>query len=265
MTTLAPATADQLTLADELLAELPALPQVEQTTTRQHVICLCAPWARREAARYRGTGESMDDLSQVAMVGLILAVDRFDPSRRVPFRHFALPTISGELKKHFRDKGWSMHVSRRVQELYQEVRTAEPEVAQTLGRTPTDRDLAEHLHLPDADVRAARQGELAFRARSLNRPTFGDGEAGELLDTVGGPDSSIESIADRDALRRSIALLPERLRTILAMRFVDEFTQCQIADKMGISQMHVSRLIARSLRLLRDHMEADTPTLMGVA
>jgi RNA polymerase sigma-B factor len=194
---------------------------------------------------------------QCATVGLILAVDRFDPDRGIPFKHFALPTITGELKRHFRDRGWGVKVSRRVQELYQEVRQAEPELAQRLGRLPSTADLAEHLNLSEPDVQAARRGEAAHATLSLNWPTAGDDDMVELGERIGGLDQAIEAVPDRDALHRAWPLLPKRLRDILTLRFLDELSQCQIADKMGISQMHVSRLITRSLTLLRRYMTAE--------
>jgi RNA polymerase sigma-B factor len=252
--------ADGWPAADTLLAALAALRPTdpERARLRCTIISQCAQAARREATRYRNTGEPMDDLVQVATVGLILAVDRFDPARGIPFKHFALPTITGELKRHFRDKGWGVKVSRRVQELYQEVRRAEPELAQRLGRQPTTPDLAEHLGLSEDDVRAARQGEAVHTTRSLNWPAYGDEDMAELGERIGGLDPAIEAVADRDALHRAWPLLPKRLRNILTLRFVDELSQSQIADKMGVSQMHVSRLITRSLTLLRRYMTAET-------
>jgi RNA polymerase sigma-B factor len=221
---------------------------------------MCTPWARREAARYRHGAESRDDLEQVALVGLILAVDRYDPDRETPFRYFALPTIGGEIKRYFRDRGWSVRVSRRVQELCLEVRQAEPELTQLLGRAPTDRDLAKHLNLREEHVQQAREGARLYRSHSLNRPCADDAST-ELGDTLGHNDPAIDRIADHDALRRALHVLPERLRMLLSLRYLDELTQCQIADKMGISQMHVSRLLARALSTLREHMAAESPTL----
>jgi len=243
---------------DSLLAELgqmsrddPARPRL-----REYIICRCAPAARREAMRYRNTGEPIDDLVQVATLGLILAVDRYDASRGIPFRHFAVPTILGELKRHFRDKGWAVKVSRRMQELYQEVRAAEPVLAQRLQRLPTTADLAAHLNISEEEVRRAREGEAVHSARSLNWPGYGDDDVAEVGEVIGSPDKDIEAIADRDALQRAWPKLPERLRTMLTLRFVEEMSQSQIGDKLGISQMHVSRQLARSLALLRRLMSA---------
>jgi len=250
--------------ADSVLAQIAALPtsHPDRIRLREQVICRCAPEARREAGRYRNTGQPLDDLLQVATLGLILAVDRFDPSRGIPFKYFALPTITGELKRHLRDKGWAIKVSRRMQELHQEVRRAEPLLAQQLGHMPTSHDLAEHLGLSEEDIGVARHGAAAFVAHSLNYPTFGEDDGGELGDSLGSPDHALELLPDHDALVRAWPLLPERVRAILTMRFVDELTQSQIADKFGISQMHVSRLITRGLARLRRHMTAENPGLV---
>jgi RNA polymerase sigma-B factor len=252
---------DAWAAADPLLARMHRLRRTDPNRVglRQQVICQCAPEARREAGRYRHTGEALEDLVQVATVGLILAVDRYDPRRGVAFKHFALPTITGELKRHFRDKTWGVRVSRRVQELYQEVRRAEPLLAQQLGRIPRTADLAASLQLSEEDIRAARAGEAAYSTRSLNYPVFGDENTDEVGERLGGPDRAIEFVADHDALQRAWPLLPPRLRTILVLRFVDELSQSQIADKLGISQMHVSRLITRGLGTLRRHIMADAP------
>jgi RNA polymerase sigma-B factor len=252
---------DALDEADETLAELAGMDPADpaRSRLREQIIYRCIPVARREAGRYRHAGESMDDLVQVATIGLIHAVDRFDPSRGVPFRHFAVPTITGELKKYFRDKGWSVRVSRRVQELHQEVSRAEPELAQRLCRTPTVADLASHLKLSERDVLAARGGAAAYRARSLNWRAQDDDDAAELGDLLGIEDRDLEGIADREALRQALRILPQRLRSLLSLRFEENLTQAQIASQVGVSQMHVSRLINRALSMLRGHMLAERP------
>jgi RNA polymerase sigma-B factor len=243
---------------DSLLAEMGQRPREDPTRARlrEHIICRCAPAARREAMRYRNTGEPIDDLVQVATLGLILAVDRYDAGRGIPFRHFAVPTILGELRRHFRDKGWAVKVSRRMQELYQEVRAAEPMLAQRLQRLPTTADLAQHLQISEEEVRRAREGEAVHSARSLNWPGYGDDDVAEVGEVIGCLDKDIEAVADRDALHRAWPKLPERLRTMLTLRFVEEMSQSQIGDKLGISQMHVSRQLTRSLAMLRRLMSA---------
>lgn len=250
---------------EPLLATLTTMRETDpnRARLRHHIICQCLHAARREANRYRHTGESFDDLVQVATLGLILAIDRYDPERGIPFKHFAVPTITGELKRHFRDKSWSVKVSRRIQELHQTVRRAEPELAQRIGRMPTIADLAQHLNISSDDVEAARRGDAAYTTRSLSWPVAGDDDRRELGEVFGEPDRAIEAVADHDALRRALPLLPDRLRLIVSLRFVDELSQSQIADKVGISQMHVSRLLNRSLTLLRRHMTADEPTALA--
>jgi RNA polymerase sigma-B factor len=241
---------------DTLLAELGELAPGDPARgrLREYIICRAAPAARREAMRYRHTGEPVEDVVQVALLGLVLAVDRYDAGRGIPLRHFAVPTILGELRRHFRDKGWAVKVSRRMQELYQEVRAAEPALAQRLQRTPTTADLARHLQVSEEEIRQAREGEAVHSTRSFDWPGHSDDDPAELSEVIGGLDKDIEAIADRDALRRAWSTLPERLRTMLSMRFVEEMSQTQIGDKLGISQMHVSRQLSRGLAMLRGRM-----------
>ncbi|HEY7224143.1 MAG TPA: sigma-70 family RNA polymerase sigma factor [Micromonosporaceae bacterium] len=243
---------------DTLLAKLGQLAADDpaRRRLREYIICRCAPAARREAMRYRHAGEPIDDVVQVAMLGLILAVDRYDPRRGIPLRHFAVPTILGELRRHFRDKGWAVKVSRRMQELYQEVRNAEPVLAQLLQRSPTTADLAQHLRVSEQDVHRAREGEAVHCMRSFNWPGDGDDDLAGLSEVVGSVDKDLEAIADRDALHRAWSVLPERMRTMLTLRFVEEMSQSQIGDKLGISQMHVSRQLSRGIALLRGLMVA---------
>jgi RNA polymerase sigma-B factor len=228
----------------------------ERENLRAEIISRCGPLARHEAARYRNTGEPIEDLNQVALLGLILAVDRFDHTRRVPFKHFALPTIVGELKRYFRDKGWSMRVSRRLKEMSHEVRRAEPALAQELARTPSTKDLAAALDLTEDEVLCARDADGAHFVQSLNRPVFGPDETTELADTLGYEDRSIAALPDHDALRRALRVLSPRLATVVSLRFLDELTQSEIGEKIGCSQMQVSRLLDRATTILRGHMTA---------
>jgi RNA polymerase sigma-B factor len=254
------ATERALAAVEDALATLASLDpdDAARRPIRDKIIHDCLPLARREAARYRHSGECMDDLLQVATLGLIQAVDRFQPGRGVPFRHFATPTITGELKRHFRDKGWSVRVSRRVQELHQVISRAEPDLAQRLRRSPTVADLANHLRISENDVRAGIHGAAAYRARSLNYRVGGD-DVTELGDLLGGDDRDLEAVADVEALRTSLRLLPPRLQHVLALRFVENLTQVQIAEQIGVSQMHVSRLIGRALAMLRAMLLSDEP------
>jgi RNA polymerase sigma-B factor len=213
--------------------------------------------AQRLARTFQGRGEELDDLSQVAMLGLIKAADRFDPRRGVAFEKFAVPTILGELKKHFRDSAWSLHVTRRMQELHLEISRAQPVLTQELGRTPSVADLAEHLGLTETEVVTGLDCGAAYNTRSLNSPVNVDDGATELGELLGGSDEQMETVPDRQALRQHVAELPERHQRILYLRFFCDLTQSQIAKRLGISQMHVSRLLAQSLGALRGRMLAS--------
>jgi RNA polymerase sigma-B factor len=223
---------------------------------RQDTIQLHMSLAHRLARSFQGRGEDIDDLSQVAMLGLIKAADRFDPQRGVAFEKFAVPTILGELKKHFRDSAWSLHVTRRMQELHLEISRAQPVLTQQLGRTPTADDLADHLGLSKEDVITGLECGAAYNTRSLNSPVNVEDGATELGELLGGDDERMESAADRQALRQHVAELPERHQRILYLRFFCDLTQSQIARRLGISQMHVSRLLAQSLGALRGRLAA---------
>lgn len=218
---------------------------------RSDVICASLPMVRRAASRFSGRGESLEDLVQVATVGLIKAVDRFDPSRETPFVNYAMPTIIGEIKRHFRDKTWSVRVSRSRQELYLELSRLIPAMAQELGRSPSVSDLAERLGISESEVLAGIDCGQAYSARSLSNP-IGNDDATSLADALGQPDERLESVADREALRGALANLPEREREILVLRFFANMTQSEIADRVGVSQMHVSRLLKRTLLDLRE-------------
>lgn len=225
-------------------------------TLRSDVICACLPMVRRAASRFAGRGENLDDLIQVATVGLIKAVDRFDPSRETPFVNYAMPTVIGEIKRHFRDKTWSVRVSRSRQELYLEISRLVPAMAQELGRSPSVSDLAGRLGISESEVLTGLDCGQAYSARSLSNP-IGNDDATSLADALGEPDDRLESVADREALRGALASLPERERQILLLRFFANMTQAEIADRVGVSQMHVSRLLKRTLLDLRELLLAE--------
>ncbi|MFJ6213464.1 SigB/SigF/SigG family RNA polymerase sigma factor [Streptomyces sp. NPDC092296] len=236
----------------ERLARLPAGP--ERDRLREQVISSLMPMARRLARRFRNRGESDDDLLQVASVGLVKAVDRYDPRQGHAFESFAVPTIVGELKRHFRDHAWDLHVPRRVQEARNQVRRAQQELLQPLeGRSPTVAEVARHTGLPEEDVILGLEAYQAYTAVSLDAPVPGM-EAGSLADTMGTEDRFLDLVVDRISLRPLLEELPERERRILFLRFFRSMTQHQIADAVGVSQMHVSRLIARSCATLRSGM-----------
>jgi RNA polymerase sigma-B factor len=216
------------------------------------------PLARRLAGRYRGRGEPLDDLYQVAALALVQAVDRYDPARQAAFTSYALPTIVGALKRHFRDTTWRVRVPRPVQELAVRLTPASVGLAQQLGRTPTQRDLATHLDTVEEDIAEALNAWQAHRPQSLDAPSTPDGEDRRaLIDTLGAVDPCLDAVTDRQALRPLLAALPARQRRILALRYFDDLTQAEIAAQVGVSQMHVSRLLARTLAELRTAMLAD--------
>ncbi len=206
--------------------------------------------AARIARGYAGRGQELDDLTQVAMLELVKAASRFDPSRGVAFAQYAYPCIVGGLKKHFRDNGWSLHLTRRLQELQMQTSRAVPGLTQTLGHTPSIAELAVHLQLSEQDTRDGINSLLAYSTRSLSAPTAED-EDTELGQRLGGLDARLESVADRHLLGQHLALLPSREQHILRLRFGRGLCQREIAEELGISQMHVSRLITRCIGLLR--------------
>ncbi|MET8067767.1 SigB/SigF/SigG family RNA polymerase sigma factor, partial [Micromonospora sp. NPDC005313] len=213
------------------------------------------PLANHLAHRYGGRGEPSDDLAQTAAIGLIKAIDKFDPSRGVDFAGYAIPTIIGELKRHFRDRTWDIRVPRRLQELRLAISDANSTLLQTLGRSPTVADIAAHLKLTEEEVLEGLEGARAYNAVSLSTPT-GDGErATELGDLLGGEDGEFELAEMRVALGPALATLDQREQKILTLRFYGNLTQSQIAEQIGVSQMHVSRLLARALTKLRGQLD----------
>jgi RNA polymerase sigma-B factor len=247
--------ADALALLT-LLADLPA-GSPDRARARERLVQMYLPLAQHLARRFRHRGELMDDLEQVASLALLKSIDGFDPNRGAAFTSYAIPMIVGELKRHFRDKGWDVRVPRRLQELRLEISKISGDLAQKLGRSPTVADLAAHLEVSDEEVIEALDCSQAYRALSLHAPVSGDDSGGELMDLLGGTDPEMESVENRAALRPLLARLPEREQKIIAMRFFGNMTQSQIATEIGISQMHVSRLLAHSLQVLRSGL---TPT-----
>jgi len=206
--------------------------------------------AARIARSFAGRGEELDDLTQVAMLELVKAGSRFDPVRGVTFARYAHPCIVGGLKKHFRDRGWSLHITRRMQELHLQVNRAVPGLTQLLGHIPTIPELAVHLRLSEQDARDGVNSGLAYTTRSLDTPAR-DGDETTLDQIIGSLDPRMESVADRHVLGQQVAVLPSREQDVLRLRFVAGMSQREIAESLGISQMHVSRLLARSMVSLR--------------
>lgn len=222
----------------------------KQARQRDDLIMLQMPMATRIARSFAARGQDLDDLIQVAMLELVRAAGRFDTSYEVTFAQYAYPCIIGAVKKHFRDNGWSMHITRRMQELHLRTSRAIPGLTQLLCRTPTVQDLAIHLNLSEKDTREGLQSRFAYQTLSLDQPA-GHGDEGELSDQFGGLDSRLENAADRHTLAQYVAAMPQREQSILFLRFTGDLTQREIAEQLGISQMHVSRLLSHSLRMLR--------------
>jgi RNA polymerase sigma-B factor len=220
----------------------------DNSRARERLIEHHMPLARRLAARYRHSGEALDDLIQVACLGLIKAIDRYDPAAG-PFPRFAVPTITGELKRHFRDKGWAMRVPRDLQERAMSVGDAIDHLATELGRSPTARDVARFTSLSLEDVLEAMDAASAYTPMSLDSPKPGSEEDDDhaLVHHLGGEDPGFVMAEWRPMVAPAVRALPAREREILRLRFAEDMTQTEIADRIGISQMHVSRLLRRSL------------------
>ncbi|HEX8628015.1 MAG TPA: RNA polymerase sigma factor SigF [Catenuloplanes sp.] len=247
------------TLADtaaELLNAMAGMPadHPSRPALRDRAIEAWLPLARHLAHRYAGRGEPTDDLIQTATVGLIKAVDKFDPERGVDFAGYAIPTIIGEIKRHFRDRTWSVRVPRRLQELRLAITEANSTLTHTLGRSPTVPDIAAHIGVTEEEVLEGLEGARAYNATSLSTPITADGST-ELGDTLGAEDHEYELAEMRVALGPALATLDEREQRILTLRFYGNLTQSQIAEQVGISQMHVSRLLTKALVKLRGQLD----------
>src|SRR5918996_3267611 len=211
------------------------------------------------ARRFKNRGEPIEDLIQVALLGLLKAVERFDPGRGLEFSTFATPTIVGELKRHFRDKGWAVRVPRRVQELHLRMGTVVNTLSQELGRSPTIPEIAARAEVSEDDVLEAMEAGRAYRFSSIDAPTNDDEDRspGPVAAQLGTDETRLEEVEQRMLLSPLIATLPKREQMIIHLRFFRGMTQSEIAARLGISQMHVSRLLARSLAQLRDRAGAE--------
>jgi len=243
---------------DELRRKFEEYSRTREPALRDELVSAHLGLAEYLARRFGSRGEPLDDLVQVASVGLLKAVDRFDPDRGLEFSTYATPTIVGELKRHFRDKGWAVRVPRRVQELHLALSKVVSRLSQEHGRSPTITEIAETAQVTEEEVLEAIEAGHAYRFASLDAPAGGDDEAKSLATQLGDPDPALENIEHRVALSPLIAQLPVRERTILHLRFFEGMTQSQIAEQLGISQMHVSRLLARSLAHLRESAEGES-------
>ncbi|MFI9646450.1 RNA polymerase sigma factor SigF [Streptomyces sp. NPDC052040] len=211
---------------------------------------------RFAAGRFRSRGDDMEDIVQVGMIGLIKAIDRFEISREVEFTSFAVPYIVGEIKRFFRDTTWAVHVPRRLQELRVELAKAREELSSRLDREPTVAELAALMNLPEDEVREARIAANGYNSSSLDATLTGDAQDGEavLADFIGAEDEGLRLVEDFHTLAPLVARLSERDRTIIHLRYVEEATQADIGERLGCSQMHVSRLIKRIIEELRSGM-----------
>jgi RNA polymerase sigma-B factor len=228
-------------------------------SAREQLIRQCLPLARRLASRYGRSGEQMDDLLQVASIGLIKAVDRFDPTRGTAFSSFAVPSIQGELKRYFRDHTWSARVPRDLQERVLKINTTIERLSGGHGHTPTMREIAAATGLSVEEVLEGMEAAEAYSASSLDAPAPGeDGEGGSSYgESIGQLDERFELVDYRSVVESTVRALPERERRVLALRFYEDMTQAEIADRIGVSQMHVSRLIRRALDRLRTVADAQ--------
>ncbi|MFR9801466.1 RNA polymerase sigma factor SigF [Pseudonocardia sp. RS010] len=213
------------------------------------------PVVQHIARRFANRGEPVDDLEQAGTVGLINAVDRFEPDRGVDFLSYAIPTITGEVRRHFRDRTWAMRVPRRLKEMQSSINGAVGPLSQELGRAPRPSEIAERLGISTEEVLEGLDAQQAYRGPSLDELVAGADSP--LADTLGEADAELDKVEYRQTLAPLLDELPERERTILVLRFFGNRTQTQIADHVGISQMHVSRLLARTLAQLRRRMSEE--------
>ncbi|MGI5352475.1 SigB/SigF/SigG family RNA polymerase sigma factor [Streptomyces sp. CA-250714] len=239
------------------LAALPEGPEREELSSR--LVEAWLPMARRLAAKYRNRGESLEDLEQVAALGLVKAVDRYDPALGTPFVPFAVPTITGEIRRHFRDRTWDVHVPRRVQELRNRVRAAVRELNTGMeDGLPSVERIAEHTGMSQEDVVAGLEAIGSFRSLSLDASVAAGADDGfSLADTFGQEEAEYDTVVAREAVKPCLRELPERQRRVLYLRFFRDMSQSRIGQELGISQMHVSRLLSRSCERVRRQVEHD--------
>jgi RNA polymerase sigma-B factor len=262
-------THEDLTHCDdsELLRIVAALPfgDAQRSAACEVLVTRYQPLVRSCARKYWNGADSADELMQVGYVGLMKAINKFDPEVGGSLAAYAFPSISGELKRHFRDRCWQVHVKRSAQELVLEMRTAIRDLTHQLGRAPDDAELASHLRVTVDQVLDARRADLGFNAWSLDAPLSGEDESSSLGEFLGEEDPQVEHTLDMEAVSSHWNDLPERQQRILLMRFYGNMTQAEIGTRLGISQMHVSRLMAQSLRYLRGCLlEAEDDQLSTV-
>jgi RNA polymerase sigma-B factor len=226
-----------------------------RASAREDLVHLHLPLVEHCARRFRNRGEPFEDLVQVGTIGLIKAIDRFDPERGVEFSTYATPTIIGEIKRYFRDKGWAIRVPRRLQELRMQIATSTAELTQALGRSPTPRELAEAIDCTVEEIIEGIESSNAYSTLSLDATDNTDEPGASMLDALGIDDVNIEHVEIRESLKPVLDRLDQREKRILLLRFFKNMTQSQIAEEIGVSQMHVSRLLTRTLEQLRVSLE----------
>jgi RNA polymerase sigma-B factor len=229
----------------------------EYSRRRHLIIERCLPLADHIARRFRNRGEPVEDLVQVARMGLIQAVNRFDVDNGTDFLAFAVPTMMGEVRRYFRDHSWAVKVPRRMKELGPQLNRARDELSQRLGRAPTASEIADYLGVDREEVVQAQIAASAYSTLSSDAPAFGaagDDDGRAVGNSFGDLDANLEKVLDVETVRPLLTALPERQQTVLLLRFFENMTQTQIAERLGISQMHVSRLLARALATLRDQL-----------
>ena len=233
----------------------------EHRRQREAIIERCLPLADHIARRFRNRGEPLEDLVQVARIGLIQAVNRFDAGNGADFLAFAVPTVMGEVRRYFRDHGWSVKVPRRLKELGLQLKRSREELSQQLGRAPTASEIASHLAIDREEVVQAEIACSAYSTFSTDASDLGagDDERPSVIDSFGALDANLDKVIDVETVRPLLMALPERQQTVLMLRFFENMTQTQIAERLGISQMHVSRLLARSLATLRRRAQVPQP------
>lgn len=229
----------------------------EQRNARDELVHLHLPLVDHAARRFRNRGEPLEDLAQVGTIGLLKAIDRFEADRGVEFSTYATPTVVGEIKRYFRDKGWAIRVPRRLQELRMQIGSATAELTQKLGRSPTPRELAEAIGCSVEDVMESIESSHAYATLSLDASDDSEDSAPSMMATLGVPDVNLEHVEIRESIKPLLEGLGEREKRILLLRFFKNKTQSEIAAEIGVSQMHVSRLLARTLEQLRTSLQSD--------
>jgi RNA polymerase sigma-B factor len=232
--------------------------EASKESAREALVHLHLPLVEHCARRFRNRGEPLEDLVQVGTIGLIKSIDRFDSDRGVEFSTYATPTIIGEIKRYFRDKGWAIRVPRRLQELRMQIGTASAELTQSLGRSPTPRELAEAIGCTIEEIVEGIESSNAYSTLSLDASDDGDEGSATMLDAIGVDDEGLEHVEIRESIKPLLDRLAPREKKILLLRFFKNMTQSQIAEEIGVSQMHVSRLLNRTLEQLRTSLEEES-------